>query len=99
MLRTKPRQRQWRNVARDNNQVNDIGKISDQGVPKIAHSLLNPVSQIAKENRWVGVRAIQLIPNERLFLFTKEVGNQGRLSGSRISGDQRHWQSQVRVQP
>src|SRR5713101_7512704 len=50
MLRTKPRQRQWRNVARDNNQVNDIWKISDQAINQSMHRSLSAEVVIVVEH-------------------------------------------------
>jgi len=47
--------------------------------PKIAHSLLNPAGQIAKEND--GSASVRSSDTKRTVVpVTKEVGNQGRLS-------------------
>src|SRR5713226_6331748 len=73
-------------------------QVSEERVPKAGDSLLDSVCQVTQKSGRVGVCVIQLIPDERPLLLAKKVGNQRRLSRSRVSGDERHGQFQVRVQ-
>ena len=64
-------------------------QVRKESLAKPRHLLPNPKCEVTKENRWIGIRMVELIPDKLSLVDSQKVRDQGSLAGTGIGGDQR----------